>query len=126
MFTPLNTRFFNTDLCVHMLKSIGVDNPHLTVNQPGLASLRNGRAQYWSAMSPHQGMRSEYRNTLGRSPNYGLFGGTVDFYENIIIDLFETGFVNTVLSNLNNNKDPVLLCCLIILVNELIWDNVIA
>jgi len=46
ILSPLNPGFFNTDLRVHMLSRIGVDHPHLTVDEAGMASIRNGRSQY--------------------------------------------------------------------------------
>ena len=103
--SPLYPGFFNTDLRVYMLSGIGFNHPHLTDNVPGLASIVNGRTQYWAGISPHTSTRNENRNTIGRGQNYGLYGGTVNLYENIIVDLIDTGFVDTVLSDLNNNRE---------------------
>jgi len=86
-----------------MLRVIGLDHPHLTVDEAEMASIRNGRSQYWSAISPYISAKHENINIKGTRQNYGHYGGTVDLYKNIIIDIFETGFVDTVLYNLYNN-----------------------
>ena len=105
MTNLLNPRFFNTDITVYMYRSVGLNHPHLTPDQPGQASVLNGRVQYWSAITPRRSIREENRNIISRGQNYGLYGGTVNLYENIVLEL-NNDFVNTVLTDLLNHRDP--------------------